>query len=95
MVYPGITWYKSGPVGISRDTSALISGISRDIPVSAFLERVIRGYPDVCMLKIADSGLLNALTLMISVSESRPRGPGMLVRKLSPFLYQNFPRFWV
>ena len=43
-----------------RDTSALVSGISRDIPVSAFLEGVMPGYPHVCMLKIADSWLLNA-----------------------------------
>ena len=38
----------------------LISGISRDIPVSAFLDRVIPGYPHVCMLKTADFWLLNA-----------------------------------
>ena len=41
----------------------LISGVSRDIPVSAIfkLERVIPGYPHICMLKIAYSELLNAL----------------------------------
>ena len=38
----------------------LISGIARDIPVSEFFKRVIPGYPHVCMLKIAYSGLLNA-----------------------------------
>ena len=56
----GITLYKSGKVGINWESSALISGIARDIPVSAFFERVIPGYPHVCMLKIAYSGLLNA-----------------------------------
>ena len=61
-------WYNSVKlgipvyVGISRDTSALpvISGIAIDIPVSAFCESVISGYPHVCMLKIVYSGLLNA-----------------------------------
>ena len=60
-------WYIPVILGIHRDnqgyqadTSALISGISRDIPVSAFLDRVIPGYPHVCMLKIPDSRNLNA-----------------------------------
>ena len=56
----GITGYKSGYVGITRDTFALISGMARDIPISAFFERVISGYPHLCMLKIAYSWLLNS-----------------------------------
>ena len=56
----GISRDKSGEVGRSRNTSALISGIARDISVSAFFERVIPGYPHVCMLKIADYWLVNA-----------------------------------
>ena len=47
-------------VGISRDTSTLISGITRDIPVSACFQSIIPGYPHVCMLEIVYSGLLNA-----------------------------------
>ena len=38
----------------------MISGIARDIPVSAFFEKVIPGYSHLCMLKIAYSWLLNA-----------------------------------
>ena len=63
----GITWYNSVWVGISRDTSALISGIARDIPVSAFFERVIPWYPYVCMSKSAYSGLLNAQLVLTMI----------------------------
>ena len=38
----------------------MISEIARDIPVSGFFERVIPSYPNLCTLKIACSGLLNA-----------------------------------
>ena len=63
---PGISWdipyrYYSIHVGISRDTSTLISGISRDIPVSAYFESVLPGYPHVFMLKIDLDKLMEAL----------------------------------
>ena len=59
---------KKGPA-ILRPTRAqcrhcrirrLISGIARDIPVSSFFERVIPCYPHLCMLKIANTWILNA-----------------------------------
>jgi hypothetical protein len=39
---------------MSRDTIAQVSGIlvALDIPVLACFERVIPGYPHVCMMKI-------------------------------------------
>ena len=73
MGYPGIflcgiSRYYLVQVGISRDTSALISGISRDIPVLVFLERVIPGYPHVCMLKKINTPFADgALRLQVGV----------------------------